>query len=189
MQFNANILFSHPFGLQSDASQHLKSLDKGSLENSTFTFSYMSGGGLTERQITDNNCLQYIEENFWNGNPDKPNIIIPHLEQLDQKSLNYQMAIRIHELLSSSNNLLFTEVNLFQLLLRIGQIDIKLKTQFEGDLKNLPNLLVLYPDGYPAVILITLPDGPQETIHELFVKADANVKAYQSLHHLSLIHI
>ena len=186
--FNNNLLISHPFGLQSDASQYLKNIRKEySFEISTFTFSYKSGGGTVESHITDNDCVNYVKENFWNGKSDKPNVIIPHLEQLDQKSLNYQMAIQIHELLSSSHNLFFTEVNLFQLLLKIGQIDNELKTKFEGHLKNLPNLLVLYPDGYPAVILITLPDGPQETIHELFLKADANVKAYQSVHHHRMI--
>ena len=180
--FHNNLLISDPFGLQSDASQHLKNLRKEDSLHPTFTFSYKCGGGMEESHITDDECVRYVEENFWNGKSDKPDVLIPHIEQLDQKSLNYQMAMCIYKMLSSNNNLFFTKVNLFHLLQQIGYSENELDRIFYGKLKNLPNLLVLYPDGYPAVILITLPETPQETIHELFLKADANVKAYQILH-------
>ena len=137
---------------------------------------------MDKSHITDNDCVRYVEENFWFGKSEKTNILIPHMEQLDQKSLNYQMAMCIYKMLSPYNNIFFTEVNLFHLLQQIGQSESELVKKFYSQLKNLPNLLVLYPDGYPAVVLITLPETPHESIHDLFLKADANVKAYQMLH-------
>ena len=185
--FHNNLLISHPFGLQSDASQHLKDLRTEEFpEHSTFTFSYKSGGGTEESHITDNDCIRYVEDNFWLEESDKSNVVIPHLEQLQQKSLNYQMAIRIYKMLSSKNNFLFTEVNLFHLLQQLGYSENDLNNQFNGNLKNRPNLLVLYPDGYAGVILITLPEK-EESIHDLYLKADANTKAYQTLHRHRLI--
>ena len=185
--FHNNVLISHSFGLQSDASQHLETLRReDSPDHSTFTFSYKSGGGTEKCHITDNDCVRYVEENFWFEKSEKTNILIPHIEQLDQKSLNYKMAMCIYKWLSSNNNLFFTKVSLFHLLQQIGYNENELDEIFHGQLKNLPNLLVLYPDRYPAVILITLPETTQETIHELFLKADANVKGFQILHRYHL---
>ena len=184
--FHNNLLITHPFGLQSDASQHLKDLRKEDPQHSAFNFSYKSGGGTEESHITDNDCVRYVEDNFWFGESVRSNVVIPHLEQLQQKSINYQMARLIYKMLSKDNNLFFTEVNLFYLLQQMGYSKNELDNLFNSHLKNLPNLLVLYPDGYAAVIIITLPDM-EESIHDLFLKANANVKAYQTLHRHRLI--
>ena len=179
---------SHPFGLQTDASQHLEDLfEDGSSKHSTFTFSYKSGCGLEKSHITDNDCIRYVEENFWLGESGKKNIVVPHLEQLDQKSLNFQIAMKLKNLLPHHNNFLLTSVNFNQYLGKIGYSKQKLEDQFECHLKDLSNALVLYPAEYPAVILITLPESKQDTIHNLISSADANVKAYQILHRHRLI--
>ena len=186
--FHNTLLVSHPIGLQSDASHHLKNLRKeDSLEHSTFTFSYQSGGGMEESHVTDNDCVRYVEENFWFGKSEKINVVVPHLEQLDQKSLNHQMASCICEMFSTNNNFLFTEVNLFHLLRHIGYNENELDKKFNCQLQNLPNLLVLYPDGYSAVILITLPETRHDSIHDLILKSNANIKAYLLLHRHRLI--
>ena len=179
---------SHPFGLQTDASQHLEDLRKeGSSEHSMFTFSYKSGGGLEKSHITDNECICYVEENFWLGESGKRNIVVPHLEQLDQKSYNYQMASKLMKVISNENNFLLTSVNFYEYLGKIGYSQKELEDQFEGHLKDFSNVLVFYPAGYNAVILITLPETKQDTIHNLFTQANANVKAYQILHRHRLI--
>ena len=179
---------SHPFGLQTDASKHLKGLRKeDSPEHSTFVFSYKSGGGQEESHITDNDCVRYVEENLWLGESGKKNIVVPHLEQLNQKSLNFQIAMKLIKLLPQQNNFLLTSVNFNEYLRKIGYSKKELEDQFEGHLKDLSNVLVLYPAEYPAVILITLRESEQDTIHDLISRADANVKAYQTLHRHRLI--
>ena len=179
---------SHPFGLQTDASQHLKDLRKEDFpEHSTFTFSYKSGGGSEESHITDNECIRYVEKNLWLGESGKKNIFVPDLEQLDQKSLNFQISMKLKNLLSNQNNFLLTSVNFYEYLEKIGYSKQKLEDKFECHLKDLSNVLVLYPAEYPAVILITLPESKQDTIHDLISRADANVKAYQILHRHRLI--
>ena len=47
--------------------------------------------------------------------------------------------------------------------------------------------MILYPDGYNAVIIITLPESENDSLQHLHLKADANVKAYQTLHRDRLI--
>ena len=186
--FHNNRLVSHPFGLQTDASQHLKGLRKEDCpEHSTFTFSYKSGGGLEESHITDNDCIRYVEENFMLGESGKKNIVVPHLEQLDQKSYNYQMALKLMKVISNENNFLLTSVNFYEYLGKIEYSQKELEDQFEGHLKDFSNVLVFYPAGYAACILITLPETKQDTIHNLFTQANANVKAYQILHRHRLI--
>ena len=181
-------MVSHPFGLQTDASQHLKGLRKeDSSEHSTFTFSYKSGGGLEESHITDNDCVRYVEENFWLGESGKKNIIVPHLEQLDPNSLNFQMTLEFQQVLSKQNNFLLTSANFYKYLVNIGYSKEELEDQFEGHLKDLSNVLVFYPAEFPAVLLITLPESEKDTIHNLLLKADANLKAYQTLHRHRLI--
>ena len=188
MFFHNNLLVSHPFGLQTDASQHLEGLRKEDCpEHSTFTFSYKSGGGLEESHITDNECIRYVEENFWLGESGKKNIVVPDLEQLDQKSLNFQISMKLKNLLSNQNNFLLTSVNFYNYLANIGYSKKELEDRFECHLKDLPNVLILYPAEYPAVILITLPESEKDTIHNLWLKADANLKAYLTLHRHRLI--
>ena len=179
---------SHPFGLKTDASKHLEGLRReNSSEHSTFTISYKSGGGLEESHITDNDCVRYVEENFWLGESGKKNIIVPHLEQLDPNSLNYQMTLNLQQVLSKENNFLLTSVNFYKYFANIGYSKKELEDQFEGHLKDLPNVFIFYPAEFPAVILITLPESEKDTIHDLVSRANANVKAYQTLHRHRLI--
>ena len=175
-------LASHPFGLQTDASQHL--LKNSPPAHPTFPIKYKSGG--TWETITHNNCVDYMKETFL-GESDKENIIVPHLEQLDQKSKNFQMAFYLMKVLSTENNFLLTSVNFYDHLKKIGYIKKELEDEFEGHLKDLPNVLVLYPAEFSAVIIITLPESEKDTINDLLLKANANVKAYQILHRHRLI--
>ena len=89
--------------------------------------------------------------------------------------------------LSTENYFLLTSVNFYDHLEKIGYSKKELEDQFEGHLKDLSNVLVLYPAEFPAVIIITLPESEKDTINDLLLKANANVKAYQILHHHRLI--
>ena len=183
--FNEKLLLSHPFGLQTDASQHL--IKNSPPAHSTFPIKYKSGGGQKENHITEKYCISYVEKNFWLGESGKKNIIVPHLEQLNQNSLSYQITLELQKVLSKENNYLFTGVNFYDYLKNIGYSKKELEDQFEGHLKDLSNVLALYPAEYPAVILISLPESGKDTIDDLWLKANANVKAYQILHHHRLI--
>ena len=171
--------------MQTDASQHL--FNNSPPTHSTFPLSYNSGGGSEESCITEKDCIRYVEENFRFGDPAKKNIIVPYLEQLDQNSFNYKITLELQKVLSKENNFLFTSVNFFKYLEYIGYSKNELEDHFEGHLKDLSNVLVFYPAEFPAVILITLPETEKDTIHELVSTANANVKAYQVLHHHRLI--
>ena len=175
-------LASHPFGLQTDASQHL--LKNSPPAHPTFPIKYMSGGTL--ETIEHNNCVNYVKNTFLRES-DKENIIVPHLEQLDQNSFNYKITLGFEEVFSAENNFLLTSVNFYDHLEKIGYSKKELEDQFEGHLKDLSNVLVLYPAEFPAVIIITLPESEKDTINDLLLKANANVKAYQILHHHRLI--
>ena len=78
-------------------------------------------------------------------------------------------------------------MNFYDYLENIGYSKKELEDQFEGHLKDLSKVLALYPAQYPAVILITVPESEKDTIHDLCLKANANVKGYQILHHHRLI--
>ena len=173
--------------MQTDASQHLDNIINPPPAHSTFPLSYKSGGGSKKIRITDKHCIRYVKKNFRLGDPAKKNIIVPHLEQLDQNSFNYKITLELQKVLSKENNFLFTGVNFHDYLANIGYSKKELEHQFEGHLKDLSNVLVLYPAEFPAVILITLPETEKDTIHELVSTANANVKAYQVLHHHRLI--
>ena len=167
--------------MQTDASQHL--LNNSPPAHSTFPIKYKSGGGQKESHITENHCIRYVEKNFWLGESGKKNIIVPHLEQLDQNSLSYKITLELQKVLSKENNYLFTDVNFYDYLENIGYSKKELEDHFEGHLRDLSNVLALYPAEYPAVILITLPESEKDTIDDLWLNANANVKAYQILHH------
>ena len=171
--------------MQTDASQHL--FNNSPPTHSTFPLRYNSGGGSEKICITEKDCIRYVEENFRFGDPAKKNIIVPYLEQLDQNSFNYKITLELQKVLSKENNFLFTSVNFFKYLEYIGYSKNELEDHFEGHLKDLSNVLVFYPAEFPAVILITLPETEKDTIHELVSTANANVKAYQVLHHHRLI--
>ena len=190
--FHQKSLISHPFGLQSDAWQHLKTLpDEQSNGNSTYSFSFKSGICTENIHITDNDCLSYVMKNFWfredDRNEEKSNIVVPHLEQLDQKSLNYKMAEKFRSFVPKKNCFLFTRCNLYKYLRIIGYRKDELERKYDGHLKDLSNVMVFYPAGCNAVVLITLPETEHDTIHDLHLKANSNVKAYQTLHRHRLI--
>ena len=171
--------------MQTDASQHL--IKNSPPAHSTFPIKYKSGGGQKESHITEKYCIRYVEKNFLLGESGKKNIIVPHLEQLNQNSLSYKITLELQKVLSKENNYLFTGVNFYDYLENIGYSKKELEDEFEGHLKDLSNVLALYPAEYPAVILITLPESEKDTIDDLWLKANANVKAYQILHRHRLI--
>ena len=116
-------------------------------------------------------------------------MIVPHLEQLDENSLRYKITLLfVKKLLSpKGGNFLFTSVNLFQYLKGFGFIEEDFGTKFDGHLKNTSNTFILYPSGYAAVIIITLPEDETESMITLKLKADASVKAYKMLHQEKLM--
>ena len=111
------------------------------------------------------------------------NIIAPHLELLDEKSLNYKMALHTYKLLSTNGNFFFTSVNLYKYLKEEFKMNTKdFKDKFDVHLEDSSNTMILYPSECPAVIIITLPGYEEETQYSLSVRANANVKAYQMIH-------
>ena len=84
------------------------------------------------------------------------------VKQLDQNLSTIKWLCVFYKRLLPNNNL-FAKVNFFHLLQHIGYDENELDNYFNSHLENLSNLLVLYPDGYPVVILITLPDGSHES--------------------------
>ena len=111
------------------------------------------------------------------------NMIVPHLEQLVQQSLQYKITLLfVEKILSPKGNFVFTSVNLFQYLKGFRYTAKDLKRNFDGHLKDTSNTFLLYPSGYAAVIIITIPEDERESIITLKLRADANVKAYQMLH-------
>lgn len=180
--YHNKLLMSHSFGLTSDAASHLENLTlpKNS-KDSTFKTTDLG-------EICDEDCLQYVKDNFGSGkeNTDdvKNNIVIPHLEQLDQNSINFKIAkMFVRYLLPKQNSFLFTSCNLYKYLQMIEHSEADIKVKYGHDLReDLFNVMVIYPADINAVILITLPENENETIHSLHSKANSNVNAYQSLH-------
>ena len=174
-----NLLISHPFGLPTDASHLFEDLHKRvSLLKSPFC--YKAGGGSESCTITDDHCTEYLED--FKMNDDKSNVIVPHLEQLVQQSLQYKITLLLNKLLSPSGNFLFTSVNLFQYLKGFGFTEEDFSTKFDGHLKDTSKTFIFYPSGYAAVIIITLPEDEKESQYAIQVRSNANVKAYQVLH-------
>ena len=178
--FYRSLLVSHPIGLLTDALQHFKNTGKENIPLQP-TFIYKNGAGLGGSSITDEVCMRYLKDKF--QMEEQQNVIVPHLEHLDKKSLNYKLtSILTSKILSTSGNFLFTSVNLYKHLEEFGMSTGVLKKEFDGNLKDSLNTMILYPSGYAAVIVITLPNDRLESLHQLILRADANVKAYQMLH-------
>ena len=189
-QYHNNVLIIHPFGYQTDASQHLLTLPDEGGTHSIYTVTYKSGGGSESCHINDKLCLNYINENFWAGESKsnvKSNIVIPHLEQLDQRSNNFKIANKINCILPKNDCFFFTRCNFFNYLKLIGCTEDKIESKYNGRLSDGSNTMILYPDNYNVVIIITLPESENDSLQDLHLKADANVKAYQTLHKHSLI--
>ena len=179
----ANImLISHPFGLSTDALHHFD-LRKGICLLPPFY--YKAVGGSENCTITEDHCTEYLKD--LKMNDDETNVIVPHLEQLDQQSLQYKITLLfVNKLLSPNGNFLFTSVNLFQYLKGFGFTEEDFSTKFDGHLKDTSKTFIFYPSGYAAVIIITLPEDEKESQYAIQVRSNANVKAYQVLHQENL---
>ena len=106
-----NLLIYHPFGLSTDASQHLEELYKGDCLLQS-TFNYKAGGGSEKCIITDKICTKYLDD--FRMSDDETNVIVPHLEQLDQQSLQFKITLLFVEKLLSpeGGSFVYTSVNL-----------------------------------------------------------------------------
>ena len=168
--------------MSTDASQHFEDLHK-TYSPLKSTFNYKAGGGSKKFTITDEDFTEYLEDFKI---VDDNNVIVPPLEQLDEKSLQYKITLSFLNKLSPKDNFLFTSVNLFQYLKGFGVTEEDFRTQFDGHLKDTSNTLILYPSGYAVVIIITLPENKTEPPFKIKLRANANVKAYQILHQTRL---
>ena len=176
-------MICHSFGLTSDSTNHLENLTRPeNSKSSTFKHPEL-------RDITDDNCFDYMENNLWSGKEnteDKKNsIVIPHLEQLDPKSINFKISkiFREKQLLPKQNSFLFTSCNLYKYLQMTNHTEAEINAMYGDTLKkDLSNVMIIYPADINAVILITLPENEKETLHSLHLKANSTANAYQSLH-------
>ena len=165
--------------MPTDALQYFKDLhNRDCLLQSTFY--YKAGGGSEECTITDDHCIEYFKD--FKMSDDENNVIVPHLEQLDQQSLKYKITFLFLNKLSSKGNFVFTSVNLFQYLKGFRFAAEDFKNIFDDHLKDTSNTFILYPSGFPAVIIITLPENEEESQYAMELRSNANVKAYQMLH-------
>ena len=140
--------------------------------------------------LTEKICLSYVEKNFWAAESQsnvKSNIIVPHLEQLDQYSNNFKIAKNLICILPQKDCFFFTNCSFFNYLKIIRYTEDEIERKFNSQLNANSNTMILYPDGFNAVIIITLPKSENDSLHDLHLKADANVKAYQTLHRHCLI--
>ena len=138
----------------------------------------------SQSEYTNEDRLHYLEKTLLMENN---NVIAPHLDQLDKKSLNYKMAVLIYnKLLSKSGNFLFTSVNLYKYLkMEYEKTEEEWKEEFDGHLIETEtlNTFIFYPSDYAAVIIMTLPESETETHNKMHLRAKANIKAYLMLHH------
>ena len=170
--YTGKLLISHPFGLPTDASKHFENLEKQrSILQSQFKFK--AGGSSESSKITDDNCTKYLQDFRME---DDMNVVVPHLEHFDEQSLHYKITFSfVRKLLSRKGNSLFTSVNLFQYLKGFDVTG-------DNHLKDTSNTFILYPSGYAAVVIITLPEDETESLREIQRRANANAKAYLMLY-------
>ena len=169
---NGVALISHSFGLSIDASNFLFEEPT----NAKF-ISYHTGAGTKKRSLSKIKCCKYVYDNF-PGNDLQ--IVIPHLHQLRPGSKNEVIASK---LLSKFDKCCFlTSVDFHKHLSKtLGYNDAQMKEKYKH-LSAKGNAMLFYSLDYPAAVLITIPEDENQSIHNLFLNANDNAKAFLTIH-------
>ena len=158
------------------------------------TIRYQTGASQERCSLRSINSTDYVKKNF----PGEK-VVIPYLHTMDKTSLSYNLArkfVEVGEQVNEEKYVLLAGVNMKKHLENTFRLKGDLiKENFEH-LQDNHDLMIFYPPSSDSVILVTLPKGEKESLHNLFFKAHENMKSYLLLHedllqtrHLNVINV
>eukprot|EP00111_Clytia_hemisphaerica_P005279 TCONS_00015251-protein len=168
-------MVSHTFGLQTDAPKFIKDQPNNAKDILIHT-----GACKEIRSFDLIDCGKHVRSNFSEKGLVKTQVLIPQLHQLHPKSLNFRLAKKILEIFGDCY--LLTNVDFHKHLSKTLGYDDQQMSNMYNSLPKGGSAMVLYPKEMPIAIIITLPENENESLHQLFVKANENLKAFMTIH-------
>ena len=92
------------------------------------------------------------------------------------------MATKLENIFSKKPVFIIHKVNFHKHLKTFGFTEEDIRNKISTNLSNEENCVVVYPPGCKTAVIITLQESEEQSLHQLHIKSNANVRGFLKLH-------